>query len=181
MRNSLFLLPSMLVIALSASACGSTVTLDGHDGPGGGSASTASGALSDCDVGPGDCPSDVSPDAEVPQGEAQKELVGDWVVCGSTDSLIGESGGTGITFSADGTFRLLAGSMDELSCESGFSKQGTWNLEDHAGIGLPDEYQLNLFWSGDGQSPVFVTFANGRSYIRLENGAGGWDDLARIE
>ncbi|MFO0616168.1 MAG: hypothetical protein U0414_26480 [Polyangiaceae bacterium] len=168
------------MIALSANACGSTVSLESKDGKeqSEGSTSTSSGAPAAC-AEFGDCPSDVSNDPEVPQAEAQNELVGEWVVCDSSSSLIGEFGGSGISFSADGSFRLLA--PTDNGCVSGFSDPGTWSLEDHSGIGLPDEYQLSLFWADDSVSPVFIVFANGRSFIRLENGGGGWDDLVRID
>ena len=126
------------------------------------------------------CPTTVVPDPTVSQADAQVALVGRWYVCGSQGSLIEEFGGKGIDLFPDGTFRLMTEANGILSCAQGFGVQGTWSLTNDAGIGEPDQYQLNFDWTGNGGSATFTTFANNRTFLRLENGGGGHDDMVKF-
>jgi hypothetical protein len=153
---------------------------DGADDDGSSTGSGVSGSTPSCDAAPvpdaSACDGSVSP-LQLDQAEATTAIVGRWLRCNP------ENGGlfvTGAVFFADGRATRLHEESGDLVCREGFDEGGAWTVEDKCGIGLCDEYSMQITWDDGSFSPMTLLFGNDGDVLRIVNGSGSDEDFIRI-
>jgi hypothetical protein len=97
-----------------------------------------------------------------------KDVVGDWLLCGTT-SVFGTNE-QGLEISPDGSWsKLTLNPAGRPVAMRGWGNQGAWSVVDTSAMNGPGTYQLNLKIDGEGTVITLPVFSSGPPKMRLSN------------